>query len=108
MVPVYNDKIFVKHWATAVSMSADEFARFNEPLLISIKVIGGDHHFSREDLAFRTDIRCHNFLVSGLKKCHVNQLSIGGGSAGSKTVQRMFFLELGFDDVSAPDDFARI
>ena len=106
MIPVDDDEILVEDRAGVEAVGADELSDFRLPLQLSIEIIGDDEDGAGGDGTRGADVGRRDRAAIDLEEGRVDQLAIGGGSAGGAAVESMDGLERGLEDCLSPADGA--
>ncbi len=100
VVAVDDDHVLEQHGRTAIAVDAGEAARFDQPLLVTVKVVGGHDHVAGGATLL-------HFAVHR-QEGDIDQFAIGCRRSRGKTVEAVLFLEADFENVFLPDRFARL
>ena len=106
MVPVDDDEILVEDRAGVEAVGADKLSDLRLPPRLSIEVIGDDEDGAGGDGTRGADVGRRDRAAIDLEEGRVDQLAIGGGSAGGAAVEPMDCLERGLEDRLSPADGA--
>ncbi|MCS5626718.1 MAG: hypothetical protein NZ935_03975, partial [Planctomycetes bacterium] len=106
MVPVDDDEIPVEDRAGVEAVGADELSDFRLPLQLSIEIIGDDEDGAGGDGTRGADVGCRDRAAIDLEEGRVDQLAVGGWSAGGAAIEPMDGFERSLEDRLSPADGA--